>query len=826
MKIKSLIAMCGVVLFSAMGAVAQSTGTIGGTVTEQESGDVMPGVNVALLGTTKGAATNEAGEYEISGIEAGTYRLEATYLGYTTFESDPLTVEAGETITLNINMNETVWRGNEVVVSGSRRPEKLLESPTTIERVSLEDIETSGGSTFMSSLSGLKGVNYTNAGINTQLISARGFNSSFNTRMLFLIDGRLATLGGTGLPQGNFLPSSKIDLKSMEVVLGPAAALYGPNSGSGVVNVTTKDPWDQSGVAVEARAGNQSMRDINYRIAGTVNENFGYKITGQYMQATDFKPQREDSLHFYQAAGTQPTADNTVFESDVVEDYDVGATKINGSLYYKLGDWQVSGTYGWSSTDQFSLTANGRNRIKDWQVDYQTLQLSHSNWFAQVTRTGNKAGSYQLNQVVPAVQAMVDAGMSLDQIDIASIRESVAFIDDTEIYDSELQYNNNFGGVELVAGFNYRNYLPESEGTYLEDGQGQDISRELFGGYAQLDYDVVPDRLQLVAAARVDANSDYDTQFSPKGSLVYTVDPGHNIRTTYNRAYTTPTILQSHAYIPVPNAFPTPGLDHALLIRGNTEGYEIQDPTGSIVNTIDPTAPEEVNSMELGYKGAFGEKLFVDIVGYYSWYKNFIGTDIVADGATTIAYRNGEQVEVEGSDLTALQTYINFGEAEVQGFDLGLNYYFNDRYSVNANFATIKLVDFTNETTDAQLPLNTPPTKIKGGFTARQLFDNDMFRDPFFKINGRWQDSYQFLSGYWNSNVLLDDDGDLTDKEEISSKFELDLSLGFDVSDTGLALQASVNNIFDTEKVDQLGTAPLGRTFWLSVKYNFDGLEF
>ncbi|MDZ7681256.1 MAG: TonB-dependent receptor [Fodinibius sp.] len=75
----------------------------------------------------------------------------------------------------------------------------------------------------------------------------------------------------------------------------------------------------------------------------------------------------------------------------------------------------------------------------------------------------------------------------------------------------------------------------------------------------QADYDVVPDKLQLVAAARVDGNSDYDTQFSPKGSVVYTATPGHNFRATYNRAYTTPTILQSHAYIPVDLSAVAPG---------------------------------------------------------------------------------------------------------------------------------------------------------------------------------------------------------------------------------------------------------------------------
>lgn len=821
-KLTTMLMFCALLLSTAS-AWAQNSGTIEGTVTAEETGEVMPGVNVSLVDTRQGAATNEAGEYRIEGIAPGEYQVLATYLGYANFRSDPLTVEEGETVTLNVTLRESVWRGDEVVVSGSKRPEKLLESPTTIERVSEEELAQSGGSTFMSAISNLKGVNFTNAGVNTQLVSARGFNNSFNTRMQFLIDGRLATLGGTGLPQGNFLPSSKLDLKDIEVVLGPAAALYGPNAGSGVINVTTKDPWDQSGVSLSTRAGNQQLRDVTYRIAGTANDNFGWKITGQYMEAVDFKPQRSDSLHFYQAAGTRPTAANTVFEDDVVENYDVGATKVNGSLYYRMGDWQLTGTYGWSSTDQFSLTANGRNRIKDWEVDYQTLQLSSSNWFAQVTRTGNKAGSYQLNQVVPAVQGVVNAGVAIEDVDIGSIRESVAFIDDTEIYDSELQYNNAIGDLQMVAGINYRNYLPVSQGTYLEDGAGQDISRELFGGYVQLDYDLVPDRLRAVFAGRYDENSDYDSQFSPKGSLVFTALPGHNIRATYNKAYTTPTILQSHAYIPVPNALAP---DYGLLIRGNTDGYDIRDANGNTVNTIDATAPEEVNSFELGYKGAFGEKLFIDLVGYYSWYKNFIGTDIVADGTQTVAYQNGEPVGLADNTFTALQSYINFGEAEVQGFDIGLNYYFNDRYTVSASASTIKLVDFTNDVTDATLPLNTPPLKVKGGLTANDIFDSGTFRAPYLKINGRWQDGYQFMSGYWNSNVLLSDGNDVTGKEELSSKFEMDLSTGFEISDTGLSMQASINNIFNTDRVDLLGVAPQGRTFWLSVKYNFNGLRF
>jgi outer membrane receptor protein involved in Fe transport len=69
---------------------------------------------------------------------------------------------------------------------------------------------------------------------------------------------------------------------------------------------------------------------------------------------------------------------------------------------------------------------------------------------------------------------------------------------------------------------------------------------------------------QLVAAARVDVNCDYDTQFSPKASAVFTVAPDHNLRATYNHTYTTPSILQSHAYIPVPDLF-APNYDFLII---------------------------------------------------------------------------------------------------------------------------------------------------------------------------------------------------------------------------------------------------------------------
>ncbi len=590
-----------------------------------------------------------------------------------------------------------------------------------------------------------------------------------------------------------------------------------------MINVVTKDPWDQSGVTVALRGGTQSIRDLTYRVAGTVNNGFGYKITGQYFRAEDFRPQREDSLHFYQPPGTKPTPGNNVFETDVVDNYDVGSTKFTGSLYYRFNDWMVSGTYGWSKLDQFALTSNGRNRIRDWKVNYQTLQVNSPHWYAQVSRNGNTAGSYQLNQVVPVVEGLVDAGQSLESIDIEALRQGFSFVDDTEVYDAEIQYNNMFGGVSLVTGIQYRKYLPFSDGTYLNDAEGQNIDRPLFGGYAQLDFDII-ESLRFITAARVDYNSDYETQFSPKAALVATVAEGHNLRFTFNRAYKSPTILQSHIFLPVNLGNVVPG--YFLLLAGNTEGYTIKDADGNVVSTFGPTQPQEVTSVEFGYKGVFGQKLLLDFVAYYSWYENFIGSSLVADGFNTIAFQNGEQVLAPGSDFTALLTFINFGEARVGDFDIGLNYYFNDKYSISGSLSTIRLYSFTNDVNDTELPLNTPPLRLKGAFTASNIFDSEAIVAPFIKVAARWQDSYQYVSGYWNSNILLDDDGNLENKEELEAKFLMDISAGFDIGTTGLEVQGSVSNVFDTERFDLLGVPPMGRVFWLQVKYNFGGLRF
>jgi len=802
-------------------ANAQEQGTIAGTIRAAETGEVLPGANVVVVEEQRGASADNDGTFRIEGIDLGQYGVRVSFVGYEPVTRS-VTVRAGETTRLNVELASSQLVADEVVVTGSKRQEKVLEAPVQVETVSAADLEQGGGGTYLSALANLKGVDFGRVGINGQSISMRGFNNNFNTRLLQLKDGRVAQLPGTGLPQGNFLPSSELDVKRMEVVVGPASALYGPNAHTGVVNLITKSPWDESGVALDVRGGQEDLLDFNGRVAGTVNENVGWKVTGQYMTATDYTPpaggpnaEKSDSTHFFGGA-------NVFNETDLVADYDIESIRTEASLYYQFGDgWQVEGTYGFSENDNFGVTNNGRNRIKDWQVQYQSLRITGDNWFAQGTHTSNDAGeTYQINGVADAAEAayggLLEEGVSPDQArqqvlnQLPALRDANRFVDKGELWDSELQYNNSFqvgtGTLELVTGGQFRRFLPDSEGTFLADAGGQNIDETEGGGYLQLDYRPT-DALRINVAARVDEHSGYDTQFSPKAAVVYTVAPTHNVRVGFNRAFKSPTILNKSLFIEAP------GLGR--VFRGNSDGFTIRDgPTtnATVVRQVDALQPEEVNSLEVGYKGVFGQNLAVNVVGYNSWYTDFISplTNVANPSAGAFGFQDGELIEGNGF----LWTYFNFGEATVQGLDVGLEYAPTERLNMTGSLSLIELSDFEQGDAGQDLLLNVPNTKVKGSVTIRDVG----LENAFVSVQGRWKSAYEFRSGYWNSSTFYDDG-------EVPSRFTANLTVGFTVPNTGLSVKASATNLFDTDTPDVLGAPETERLLWVSATYKFQGLN-
>jgi iron complex outermembrane receptor protein len=680
----------------------------------------------------------------------------------------------------------------EMVVSASRKAEKKLEAPSTIETVTEDDMLISSATTFNAALANVKGVDFSNGGLNLQRVSARGFATSYQSRMLSMTDGRLATLPGAGVPQGTLSPVSMLDVKTIEVVLGPASALYGANASAGVINVITKNPWDQEGISTSIKGGEQSFVDLNFRYANILNDNWAIKLTGEYLTGDDF-----DTNNIYFANGTNQTqhtqaevdaalANGTAWREDDLASGDVNTAKYDFSVYYKNGDWLGSLNYGWSESDTYSTTNLGRNYLDGWGVEHINLIVSHPNWYFQYSRTENSAGdSYGVQNVPP----LLAAGLPFETI--VSDPTLALLFDESSLEDFELQYSNTFGPVEMTVGTSYRNYEPSSGGTYLDDFFGP-ISRKEEGYYGQLDYRVLDDALRFTGAVRYDTSDEYDAQTSPKFGMTYTWG-ANSVRANYNKAHRDPSILENHLYFA------------GGVAQGNQFGWTVtglQPPTYTTSGVVSYPAisPETVETIEVGYRGVLGGNFILDAVAYTSDYDNFISAlQLISPGSPLATAVNGDGREWAGP----LLTYLNYGKAEVDGFDIGLDYFYEDKLRVNFSVGHQSLKSFTNDTAIADLPYNTPEDKRKFSIT----YTNYLREGTFSGLSMRHVDEYPYLSGRWVG--------------DIGPYNIFDFATGFDWADKDMLFKLSVSNLTDENKTELIGLPVIPRfiTFEIQKKW-------
>lgn len=767
-------------------AAAPGSATIRGTVKDPGKGGPVIGAIVQLAGTNFAAMTEADGSYVIEGLPPGDYQVQVMLYDRPAV-TVAVSVAAGQALALDMEAAESAMAGETIVVTGTRSPEKIFDAPVTVESVSEETIERTAGPTYLSALANVKGIDFANAGLNDQRISMRGFTTQFNSRLLTMVDGRLAQSPGNGLPQGTLLPTTTLDMKAMEVVVGPASALYGPNAHTGVINVITKSPWDESGAALSLRGGSQEMAEGAVRVAGTVNDSLGWKANVQYMRAEDFPTDC--------AEGSQFRYNTELCEADVLEDFHVDGFKSDASLYYRFGEWMAKAAGGLSETTGFSATNAGRNHVRDWQVQYQALQLSHPNWYVQVTRTASEAGhTYQLSALVPRAAERARMGLSIESSDLAPLRYATRFVDHSQMFDAEVQYRDNFAGIDVATGVQGRSYMPDSGGTYLADARDEDIDAAEIGGYVQADYKLLGERLRLVGAVRADEHSNYDPQVSPKLTAVVEAAPGHKLRLGYNRAFKSPTILENYLLI------------NNILV-GNRSGFEIRNMDGDVVDTIDPLVPEQVDAVELGYKGYASNQVFLDIVVYNSWYDDFIGplTQVANPAAGTFGYRPDGTPVAEGLPAEGtLFTYQNFGQAMVRGADFGMDVYPNDKIVLSASASFIKLI---GEDEDAP-PLNVPTAKFKTSVTLEDV----VIDDTFVRFAGRFNNAYGFRSGYWRADV--------------PPTFVGDLTAGYTLRSQNITVTGGVMNLFNND-VPEIPGAPVSKPMaFVQMTYAYPGLRF
>lgn len=795
-------------------AVFAQGGSITGTVTDGSTGEALIGANVVIKGTTNGDVTDTNGTYTINGLSDGSYVIRVSFIGYQPMEQT--TSVSGSSVTLDFQLQEGTVFGEEIVISGSRKPEKITETPATIQVISKRELENWGSFNTGELLARLKGVDYIRSGVVGTGINVRGFNSNFNAKNTQVTDGRFSSLVATGLPFGPLSPQIKEDIDRVEVILGPNSALYGPNAHNGLVNIITKDPRSSEGTTFVLGAGNQNVLTARARHAQVLNDKLAFKLNFEYTSGEEFD--FADSVYI--------DRDGTPGKEGYAEydlDNDFEFLKGGLGLYYTLNDdADLIFSYDASNSTYLSPTNVGRNEIIDWKVQTFHLRYTSPRIFAQAYLSlSDTEDTHSLDDRTKAYYGAIDGGATEAEAAVASLQSGAVFIDDSKRWNAEVQYNNEWGNFSLVTGVQYQKDFANSHGTYLLDQDENDfITVSQIGWYGQGQYNL-GNGFKGTLALRADNHEIYDFNFVPKVGLTKTVERG-TYRITYGQGVAAPTILNMYGDL------------FGGLILGNAEGFTLTD--GSLV---EKQSIEKLQTYEIGYKGTVGsDKFYLDANAYYNISENFL-SPVTVVGVTT--ERGDTPIEDVQSAFGVygglVATYVNFGKFNTYGFDIGLNYLLSKNLTLDFNYSYFDYPideddlenDFDGDGTVTKLDVlvNAPKNKASLGL---RLNKDKLFGNVFL----RWVEEYDYFSSFqiaastqnltYRGTPIVENarSTDSFNYGPLAGFVNVDLGFGYKVTDN-FTTALAVTNLFDSEYREFTASPFIGRLYSIELKLNLPG---
>ncbi len=418
------------------------------------------------------------------------------------------------------------------------------------------------------------------------------------------------------------------------------------------------------------------------------------------------------------------------------------------------------------------------------------------------------------------------------------------FFDRSALYHIMGEYRFDIGEQYLMRiGGNYRMYRPNSRGNIFDevipssivtDSVGNIISQEYrrisnqeFGVYYGAEAKFFGEVLKANFTLRMDKNQNFDYLFSPAFSLVYTLDENNTFRASLGRAIRNPTLQDQYLRYDVGRA----------VLLGNINGYDSLVTIESFdfyreQQTLDrdnldffnvaPIAPEKVTTAEIGYRGTWFKRVFIDINYFHSWYTNFIGFQFGLDPRFSEAFPD------RILNLRAYRVAANAeGLVTTQGLNVGINYYLDDHLSLSGNYS-YNAIDLTpsaniitetfyqdqldrSQEVDPIVPaFNTPENKFNLGLNGRAYKPFKNRDDKLgFAITYKWIEGFTFegspqFTGFINTYDLLD------------------AQVSYELSDWDMTFKLGASNLLNNEVFQVYGGPRVGRLAYFSLLYELD----
>jgi len=514
-SLRNLMLLVGGCIAFASTAAAQ-TGTVAGRVSSA-GGAGISGVEVFVLsGPTTQIATGRTagdGQFRIANLPAGTYTVRARLFGYAPGIVENVTVGSGLVATANLTLGEAVSRLQEVVTTASRRPEKISDAPASISVVSSEEVSNRPSISVADHVAALPGIDVARGGLIRANIVSRGFNNIFSGSLMTLTDNRFAFVPSLRVNIPYLSTTTNEDIERIEVVLGPGAALYGPNTASGVMALFTKSPFSSQGTTVTVDGGNQSVLRGSIRSAWTPTSKLGLKLAYEGFRGEEWPFLAQDTI------GEQKTRERDLNRHGGEVRLDFRPTPAS----------EIIANYGRSQAGSaVEPTGLGPAQVKDWVYQTYQLRARYDQLFGQVfMNTSDAGGTYLLQKVRTATNC-------------PDVADDACIIDRSRQIAAQVQHALGFGERQrFVYGVDYIHTTPRTEGTINGRNDDDDEITEV-GGYVH-SVTSLSRMFELTTAARVDKHSRLeDAVFSPRVALVFKPVEDQNFRLTYNRAFSTP----------------------------------------------------------------------------------------------------------------------------------------------------------------------------------------------------------------------------------------------------------------------------------------------
>lgn len=260
-------------------------------------GETLPGANVLVKNTFSGTTTDGDGKFVLK-MDVADLPLDLvfSYIGY---KSHEIEVRKETQKDLVIQLIPKDFLGNEIIFSASRVPERIMQSPVTLDLVQEDEIAMRTAPDLYNAIAYHPSIDVNSSSMLINSISTRGFNDPSSSRLIHLVDNVDTQLPSLSVNFGNMTGAPELDIQSIEIVHGPSSSLYGANAFNGVIHTRTKNPFYHEGTTIDVRMGEKALLDLQARIAKKINNFLAFKVNASMFRSNDWLASNDNSQPSY-----------------------------------------------------------------------------------------------------------------------------------------------------------------------------------------------------------------------------------------------------------------------------------------------------------------------------------------------------------------------------------------------------------------------------------------------------------------------------------------------------------------------------------------------